>query len=280
MAEQSDSGGLPGDRGPEAGVRAGGLRPGVPPVTPPADLGEGEVAVLLAEVRASAGRVLAAVGALTDRQAREPSTLPGWSRAHVLTHLARSADAYRRLLTVARTGAAPEPRPDAAALDRALHEGAGRGAAELVADLRGSLDGMAAAAGAMPAERWSVLVSALAGWRHPAWFTLHRAWRELETHHVDLGLGRSTADWPAGYVAWALDATAATLAARGFPVARLRATDLGREWPVAPAGPTVSGSGHALLAWLSGRGPAAGLRADGPLPAPPGWPLPPVPGWG
>lgn len=249
-------------------------------MTPPVDLDRAERAALLAEVGASAGRVLATVEALADRQAREPSALPGWSRAHVLTHLARSADVYRWLLTLAGTGAAPGPRADAAALDRALHEGAGRGAAELVADLRGSLDGMFAAAAAMPAERWSTAVSALAGWRHPAWFTLHRAWRELETHHVDLGLGRSTADWPLGYVAWALDATAATLVARGFPVARLTATDLARDWTPAPAGPTVSGPGHALLAWLSGRGPVEDLRADGPLPVPPAWPLPPAPGWG
>ncbi|MFF2121730.1 maleylpyruvate isomerase family mycothiol-dependent enzyme [Kitasatospora sp. NPDC058184] len=262
---------------------------GAPPVTspgpPPAGLDGAGAGALLAEVRASAGRVLATVGTLTDRQAREPSTLPGWSRAHVLTHLARSADAYRWLLTVARTGTEPGPRAGAAAPDRAPREGAGRGAAEPAADLRNSLDGMFAAAAAMPAERWSTPVTALAGWRHPAWFTLHRAWRELETHHVDLDLGRSTADWPTGYVAWALDGTAAALAARGFPVARLTATDLGRDWALAPSGPTVSGPGHALLAWLSGRGSverlrAEGLRADGPLPGPPGWPLPPVPGWG
>ncbi|MFJ7906946.1 maleylpyruvate isomerase family mycothiol-dependent enzyme [Kitasatospora sp. NPDC096204] len=249
-------------------------------MTPPTGPGGAGAAALLAEVRASGARVLATTGALTDRQAREPSALPGWSRAHVLTHLARSADAYRRLLTVAGTGGEPGPRADAAALDRAPHEGAGRGAAELVADLRAGLDGMSAAAQAMPAERWSTPVKALAGWRHPAWFTLYRAWRELETHHVDLDLGYSTADWPTGYVTWALDGTAATLAAHGFPVARLTATDLGREWPSAEAGPTVSGPGHALLAWLSGRGPATALRADGPLPVPPAWPRPPVPGWG
>lgn len=249
-------------------------------MTPPAELDGAGAVALLGEVRASAARVLVTVGGLTDRQAREPSALPGWSRAHVLTHVARSADAYRWLLTVARTGVEPGSRAGAAALDRALREGAGRGAAELVEDLRGSLDALSGAAEAVPAERWSTPVSALAGWRHPAWFTLHRAWRELETHHVDLDLGRSAADWPTGYVTWALGGTAATLAAHGFPVARLTATDLGREWPLAAVGPTVSGPGHALLAWLSGRGSAAALRADGPLPAPPAWPLPPVPGWG
>jgi maleylpyruvate isomerase len=131
----------------------------------------------------------------------------------------------------------------------------------------------------MPTGRWSTLVSALAGWRHPAWFTLHRAWRELETRHVDLSLGCTTADWPADYVAWALDSTAATLAVRDFPVARIEATDLGRCWPLARTGPTATGPGRDLLARLSGRGPAARLPPDHPLPTPPTWPLPPSPGW-
>ena len=44
------------------------------------------------------------VAALTDSQARAPSLLPGWTRGHVVTHLARNADALRNLLTWARTG--------------------------------------------------------------------------------------------------------------------------------------------------------------------------------
>ncbi|MER7754215.1 maleylpyruvate isomerase family mycothiol-dependent enzyme [Kitasatospora sp. NPDC097643] len=243
---------------------------------------------LLDGVRRSAECLLATVGTLTDRQAREPSALPGWSRGHVLTHLARSADVYRWLLTVARTGVEPGPRADADALERALREGAGRGAAELVADLRGSLALLLDEATALPADRRATLVTALAGWRHPAWFTLHRCWRELETHHADLNLGYGTADWPADYLGWALDDTVAALAARAFPLARIEAQDLGRVWlpaptgPAAPAGdaPTVTGPAHLLLAWLAGRGRDARLRSDQPLPAPPQWPLPPAPGWG
>ena len=75
---------------------------------------------LFREVRASAARLGADADSLTDRQAREPSRLPGWSRGHVLTHLARSADAYRWMLALARTGTAPGPRADAAELERQL----------------------------------------------------------------------------------------------------------------------------------------------------------------
>ncbi|WP_329299309.1 maleylpyruvate isomerase family mycothiol-dependent enzyme [Streptomyces sp. NBC_00659] len=248
-------------------------------MTETTDIVLADIDLLFHKIRASVARVGAGLGSLTHLQAREPSALPGWSRGHVITHLARSADVYRWLLTLARTGMEPGPRANAAVLDRALREGAERSAGELVADLRGSLDRLLDEAQAMPAERWFVLVTALAGWRHPAWFTLQRCRRELETHHADLNLGYTTADWPSGYVAWALDDTVAALAARGFPVARIQATDLARAWTLAPAGPTVTGSGRSILAWLAGRGTDTPPRSDAPLPTPPGWPLPPTPGW-
>ncbi|MFI0966459.1 maleylpyruvate isomerase family mycothiol-dependent enzyme [Streptomyces sp. NPDC021080] len=245
------------------------------------DIALADIDLLLDEIRGSVARLDARLGSPTRLQAREPSGLPGWSRGHVITHLARSADVYRWLLTLARTGAEPGPRADAVALDRALREGAERSAGELVADLRDSLDRLLDEARTMPAERWFIMVTALAGWRHPAWFTLQRCRRELETHHVDLNLGYTAADWPCGYVTWALDDTVAALTARGFPVARIHATDLGRTWTLAPADatPTVTGTGRSVLAWLAGRGRDTGLHSDGPLPTPPRWPLPPAPGW-
>jgi Mycothiol maleylpyruvate isomerase N-terminal domain len=41
---------------------------------------------------------------LDDARLREPSRLAGWSRGHVLSHLARNADALVNLLAWARTG--------------------------------------------------------------------------------------------------------------------------------------------------------------------------------
>ncbi len=248
-------------------------------MTDTTDLGQAELTALLDAVRCSVARFGSTLDALTDLQAREPSALPGWSRGHVITHVARSADVYWWLLTLARTGVEPGPRADGPALERALRDGAGRGAAELVADVLGSLGRMLDEAEAMPAERWPTMVTALAGWRHPAWFVLHRARRELETHHVDLRLGYTSADWPDDYVTWALGGTVATLSARDFPVSGIQAIDLGRAWTLAPTGPCISGAGHALLAWLAGRGTPAPLQADHPLPTPPAWPLPPSPGW-
>src|SRR5438477_11786594 len=57
-------------------------------------------------------------------------------------------------------------------------------------------------------------------------------------------------------------------------------TDIDRAWTLAPAGPTATGFGHALLAWLCGRGPDTHLWSDLQPPTPPPWPMPPTPGWG
>ncbi|MER5808278.1 maleylpyruvate isomerase N-terminal domain-containing protein [Streptomyces sp. NPDC002033] len=60
-------------------------------------------AALLPLLRTSVERLHGAVATLTDDDVRAPSLLPGWTRAHVLTHIARSADSRTRLLTAART---------------------------------------------------------------------------------------------------------------------------------------------------------------------------------
>src|SRR5215472_16842111 len=52
---------------------------------------------------------------LTDADVREPSLLPGWTRGHVLTHLARNAEGGVRLLEWARTGVPSYAYPSLAA---------------------------------------------------------------------------------------------------------------------------------------------------------------------
>jgi maleylpyruvate isomerase len=56
-------------------------------------------------IQTATGLLNVTAAALTDDQAGEPSLLPGWSRGHVLTHLARNADGLHNLLIWARTGA-------------------------------------------------------------------------------------------------------------------------------------------------------------------------------
>jgi maleylpyruvate isomerase len=85
--------------------------------------------------------------------------------------------------------------------------------------------------------------------------------RELEIHHVDLATSYTAADWPADFVVELLDAVTVDHAGSGpFMV---RATDLGRDWPVGgDGGPTVMGTGAGLGWWLTGRGEGLDLSCD------------------
>jgi maleylpyruvate isomerase len=132
---------------------------------------------------------------LTDNQVREPSLLPGWSRGHVLTHIARSGDVSRGLLDGARTGVPGTGYAGARAREDAIAAGAGRTAAELTADVRDSAAAWRAAALAMPAAGWDAPVT-LGDRQVKARYLVTQRLVEIELHHVDLGAGYQPSDWP------------------------------------------------------------------------------------
>src|SRR5215469_8656653 len=90
------------------------------------------------QIDVASARVLATIATITDQQAREPSSLPGWSRGHVLTHLARNADGLRNLLIWARTGVVTPQYPSFQVRNEEIEAGAGRQARELVVDFADS----------------------------------------------------------------------------------------------------------------------------------------------
>jgi maleylpyruvate isomerase len=250
------------------------------------DPGEPQILLLQSRIADATGRLLATAAGLTDRQAREPSPLPGWSRGHVLTHLARNADGLRNLLIWARTGVVTPQYPSQQARDGAIEAGAGRPAAELLADLRDSAAAFRAEVACMPGHGWQVTVNGIRGGGHPAWYTLWRRLSEVEIHHVDLAAGYQAADWPGWFVAERLESVAAQFAQReDAPAAQLRVTGAGAgtglEYQIGTGaasggqqpGVRISGPGWLLLAWLTGRSAGAGLAAEppGPLPVLPAW---------
>ncbi|BFO18231.1 hypothetical protein SHKM778_46190 [Streptomyces sp. KM77-8] len=72
-----------------------------------------DMAVLIADVAFPGERFVSALSALADADIHTSSALPAWPRGHVASHVARSADAYVRPLTAARTGSRRFPRADA-----------------------------------------------------------------------------------------------------------------------------------------------------------------------
>ncbi|MFE9610603.1 maleylpyruvate isomerase family mycothiol-dependent enzyme [Streptomyces sp. NPDC006012] len=222
----------------------------------------------LVSVRTASERLLTAAAALDNAAVSESSRLPGWTRGHLLAHLARNADALVNVL---------EGRPmylSAEVRDADIERDAPRPLDAQLADL-----GKSAArfqdAGAVPAD-WSRTVELRNGVVDSASRVPFRRWAEVELHHVDLGIGYELEDVPAEFTAREIDFL--TERFRGHPdVPATRLGDgAGRIWTTgggAGGGPVaVEGPAADLLGWLAGRRDGAALRTEGgPLPA-----LPPL----
>jgi maleylpyruvate isomerase len=243
----------------------------------PAQDAAARAAELSQRVDVASARVLATAARITDQQAGEPSALPGWSRGHVLTHLARNADGLRNLLIWARTGVVTPQYPSAQVRDEEIEAGAGRPARELVVDFADSVTAFSDEAARLRSTDWAAEVQGMRGAAHPAWYTLWRRLSELEIHHVDLDAGYRTVDWPADFARECLQQATASFSGADSPAAALRAADDGSEYRIGPPEQehsiTVTGPSRALLAWLLGRGDGSSLTATpaGPLPSVPPW---------
>jgi maleylpyruvate isomerase len=223
----------------------------------------------LASLQESTGRLVTAAAALDDAAMGAPSRLPGWTRGHVLTHLARNADGLANLLRWARTGIETPMYASAQARDADIEAGAGRPAAELAADVAASAAAFAAEAAGLPAEAWTAQVRLLRGPALPVRRVPAIRLFEVEVHHVDLGTGYRPGDWPDGFAAGNLPRVARDFAGReDTPACRLQ-PDGGDSWlHIGPGEPAtaaaiVHGTPAGLLAWLLGRDDGKGLRVSG-----------------
>ncbi len=150
-------------------------------------------------------RLLGTARLLTDPDLREPSLLPGWTRGHVLAHLAGNADAMRGLLAGARAGQDRPAYASAEARAAGIEQGAQVPAKDLVTALADSAMAFRTVARQLTEEAWAFPVRILDSARFPASQLLTRRLVEVELHHCDLGTGYGPDDWPAAFAAMPLD---------------------------------------------------------------------------
>ncbi|MGV9932281.1 maleylpyruvate isomerase family mycothiol-dependent enzyme [Streptomyces olivaceoviridis] len=212
----------------------------------------------LACVREATNRLLNAVTAMDNASLAEPSRLPGWSRGHVLAHLARNADALVNVLQGRPMYASAEAR------DADIERDAPRPLEVQITDVRESAARFQAA-GEAPAD-WTRTVELRNGVTDSASRVPFRRWGEVELHHVDLGTGYELEDLPAEF----LERETGFLTERfsGHPdVPATRVTDGTRAWTTGRAadepGITVTGRPADLVGWLAGRRDGAALEVRG-----------------
>lgn len=207
-------------------------------------------------------RYLQDLDALTSETVGEPSTLPGWTRGHVVAHVARHA------LGLARA-----------------FDGAARGESVPVYDSQPQRDSDIQTTSELPLEelrehsfdscgRWRESVEGVIGRdvvveRVPGGprLSLDEAIearrREVEIHHADLLVGYGPNDWPEEF----LDTVFNTVVEdrQDGPPMLLR-TPHGDVLIGNGYGPAVGGDRAELTWWLLGRGAGEGLTCDGELP--------------
>lgn len=231
--------------------------------------------MLTGDVADATARLLRTATTFDEADLAAASLLPGWTRGHVLAHVARNADGFVNLLASARTGQAVPMYASPATRTADIETGAVRPPAAHLDDLRRSADRFDEATAAMPVDAWGVTVQT---WRGP-WPAAMLVWgrlRELEVHHVDLAADYRPADWSPAFGHRLLHEVAAGLSGRpDAPDMVLRGDGDGHELTVGDPhrAPTIAGTSAELAAWLTGRSPGTVLTVtpDGTLPDPPEW---------
>lgn len=215
----------------------------------------------LEQIQDATNRLVRTVDAMTDDEYAAPSLLPGWSRAHVVAHLALNAEGLAAALGGVVAGEEVPMYTSPEARDGDIDELAGADPSVMRQRLMAGTTDFADAVDAVPEDRWGTTIErtpgsevsfaagAVPGMRH----------REVEIHHADLGLGYTHTDWSPGFAARVIDAMTRRPRTESFTA---RAADLDRSWQCGAGGPTVSGTAADLGWWLTGRGDGTGLTSD------------------
>ncbi|MFN8196259.1 MAG: maleylpyruvate isomerase family mycothiol-dependent enzyme [Nocardioidaceae bacterium] len=207
-------------------------------------------------------RLVRGVDALPDAAYAEPSLLPGWSRSHVVAHLALNAEGLTGVLEGVRHGEGVPMYASSEARGRDI-EALAAAAPGVVRDrLLAATTTFADAAHGVPDDAWSTRFERTPGGpSFSAAAAVGMRWREVEIHHVDLGASYDRGQWTVPFRVHVIERMGARLS--DGTALTVHATDLERSWSFGDGGPTVSGSAADLAWWLTGRGDGDGLTSDG-----------------
>ncbi|WP_454810240.1 maleylpyruvate isomerase family mycothiol-dependent enzyme [Paenarthrobacter nitroguajacolicus] len=214
---------------------------------------------LPAELHKAAGTVTRLLAKLDDSSVAEPSELPGWTRGHVLAHLAGIANAMARQLAYASRGETGELYDGGMdGRNKAIALAAGHSLAQHTEAVTTALDAAIAAFDALGPEDWQARIAYRDGTVFDGGLAL---WRELTIHAADLGLGYGPETWNRPFCEHLI----------GFLAARvpdsykfvLQPTGLPQR-TIGSGGTSIAITGMLtdIAAWLAGREPSLGsLRA-------------------
>ncbi len=203
------------------------------------------------------------VDGLPDAAYAEPSLLPGWSRGHVVAHLALNAEGLAGVLNGLTSGEETTMYASNEARDDDIEELAGAEPAELRERLLAATTELADAIERATEQAWqgTVLRTPGSDITFPAVQVPTKRLGEVEIHHADLDAGYDRTMWPVEFATDIVTNVSRRLDHLG-PLT-LRATDVGQSWDVGgTGGPWVAGTLADLAWWVTGRGDGDGLVSE------------------
>lgn len=217
-------------------------------------------------VESATATLLQTAARLGDDDIAAASLCEGWTRGHVLTHLARNAEAMVRLTHWATTGERREMYPGGTEKrDADIEAGAPRGAGEQLADLRRTAADLAVVFPRLCDGLATAEVEMRGGYLVDSASLPFLRLRELVMHHVDLDAGYTLADVEGPVLVRLLDDAVGRLRlSHRAPSMTLR-TDEGDSWTVGSGEAEVTGPRHGILLWLARRIPS-GVTSEEHLP--------------
>ncbi|MFF4776296.1 maleylpyruvate isomerase family mycothiol-dependent enzyme [Microtetraspora fusca] len=199
-----------------------------------------------------------------EEQYLAPSGLPGWTRKHLVAHVAANADALSNLVRWAATGERTPMYSSSQQRNADIEAGSRKPAAELAAWLSSSAGRLAAGIAGLNDDQWNAEVVTAQGRTVPATEIPWLRSREVCVHAVDLASGIAFTDLPAGFLTALADDIVAKRGGAAGPAIVLAATDTGDRWELPGEGEaaTVEGPLADVAAYLAGR-PHALTTRDG-----------------
>lgn len=207
-------------------------------------------------------RLLGSTMGISEEQWQSPSRLPGWTRAHVASHLARNADALTRLVKDLVEGRQAPLYPSLSERDREIERGSERDGLALQIDLDTSAGRLHEAFDLLERVPVPTQVTLAPDVVVDAVQLPVARLAEVLLHHLDLDVGFSLADVSPDATRWLLAWVCFRLRHRGSTPAMRIESDSGLTDRIGGSGyaTTVHGSDAALAGWLSGRTGSEELR--------------------
>lgn len=215
-------------------------------------------------------RLVRTVDRLTDDELAAPSLLPGWSRAHVVAHLALNGEGLAGALEGVARGETVPMYASREARDEDIEELSGASPADLRERLLAAITLFAEAASRVTDELAEETFPRVPeGPLVPVGRATGMRWVEVEVHHTDLGAGYTAEDWPADFCTHLLDSFT-DRPPHWEPGFVADPDDASGTWELGTTdedAPVVTGPLRVLVAWLTGRSDGAGLTStSGDLP--------------